>query len=375
MVKILTLLLVLSLSGWMKPGTASFETKTNAEPITIDGPYVFYRGDSIIVNYIDSADGLLSLRSKQYHISQKDQVQLVVNSDEAGKTFTVKLQPKLIVAKVNYEKPKKMLVISDIEGNFSAFRKLLQGNGVIDSSYNWIFGNGHLALVGDFIDRGTMVTELLWLIYNLEKQAEASGGKLHFILGNHEVMNMNGDFHYVHPRYMAHADQMKLPYLDFFSAKAELGRWVASKNIAERIGNILLAHGGFSAVMNHIEIPLGAISDTARLYYTDTGMAYPSPYSGLIFSDDGPLWYRGYYYGEQRASQKQVDSTLFFYNTRYIITGHTVVSKQIVSIYGGKVINTDVPHKLGFSEALLFEGNKMYRVNAGAEKKEVQVLQ
>ena len=40
-----------------------------------------------------------------------------------------------------------MLVISDIEGNFEAFRKLLQGNGVIDENFNWTYGKDHLVLV------------------------------------------------------------------------------------------------------------------------------------------------------------------------------------------------------------------------------------
>jgi hypothetical protein len=107
---------------------------------------------------------------------------------------------------------------------------------------------GHLVLVGDFVDRGTMVTEVLWLIYSLESQAEAAGGKVHYILGNHEIMNMNGDHHYVHPRYKAHADSMHISYLKLFSQQSELGRWFATKNVTERIGNVLFAHAGFSLI-------------------------------------------------------------------------------------------------------------------------------
>jgi hypothetical protein len=303
--------------------------------------------------------------------SQKDQLQLVVQTDEPGKTFNVKLHTKYTPEKATYSKPKKMMVVSDIEGEFAALRKLLQANGVIDKDYHWTFGEGHLVMVGDFVDRGTMVTEVLWLAYSLENQAEAAGGKVHFILGNHEIMNMNGDHHYVHPRYMAHADSMRVPYLDLFGQNAELGRWLATKNITERIGNILFAHGGFSSYMNQAQIPIKGISDTARLYYTDTSANYPSIYSELLFSDFGPFWYRGYYLGTPRATAEQVDSTLNLYESRYIVTGHTVVAKEIVSMFGGKVINIDLPHKLGISEALMIEGNKMYRVNANAEQMKI----
>ena len=33
-----------------------------------------------------------------------------------------------------------------IESNFKGLRLLLQGNGVIDTDFNWIFGNGHLVI-------------------------------------------------------------------------------------------------------------------------------------------------------------------------------------------------------------------------------------
>ena len=94
-------------------------------------------------------------------------------------------------------------MISDIEGNFGAFRKLLQGNRVIDENFNWTYGKDHLVLVGDFVDRSTMVTEVLWLIYSLEEKAKAAGGYVHYILGNHEIMNMSDELDYVQERYIA----------------------------------------------------------------------------------------------------------------------------------------------------------------------------
>ena len=368
MLKIVTIIIATCLTAWAQLPSKKIAAPADTAPLTLDGPYVFYRGDSIVVHYIDSVNGQLSLRSSQLQQSQKEMLELVVQTDEAGKTFKVKLHPKLIKEKSTYGKAKKMLVMSDIEGEFAAMRKLLQVNGVINENYQWTFGDGDLVLVGDFVDRGTMVTEVLWLIYYLESQAEASGGKVHYILGNHEIMNMDGDYHYVHPRYMAHADTMKVPYPDVFGQQAELGRWFATKNVTERIGNILFTHGGFSAYMNQAQMELNALNDTARMYYRDTTFKFPSIYSELIYSDHSPFWYRGYYYGNPRATSAQVDSTLNIYNSRYIVTGHTVIAKEIVSAFDGKVIDTDVPHKQGYSEALLIEGNKMFRVNAKGEQ-------
>jgi len=141
----------------------------------IDGPYVLYRGDSIFVNYIqgDSVNG--TVKGESMKVAGKDNITLHVNTDIPGKTFDVKLKPKLTSEKAEYKKVSKMLILSDIEGNFGAFRKLLQGSQVIDDNFNWTFGNGDLVLIGDFVDRGNMVMEVLWLIYSLEEKAKAAG--------------------------------------------------------------------------------------------------------------------------------------------------------------------------------------------------------
>jgi hypothetical protein len=167
---------------------------------------------------------------------------------------------------------------------------------------------------------------------------------------------------------------MNVKYLNLFSPQSELGRWMASKNVTERINNFLFTHGGYSSYMNQAQFELKQINDTSRFYYTDTSMKYRSIYSELIYSDDGPFWYRGYYHGKPKASKNQVDSTLDIYNCKHIVTGHTVVSKEILSFYDGKVINTDVPHKHGHSEALLVEDKKLYRVNDKGDKMEITIV-
>jgi hypothetical protein len=45
-----------------------------------------------------------------------------------------------------------------------------------------------------------------------------------------------------------------------------------------------------------------------------------------------------------------------------------VIANEVVSAYKGRVINTDVHHKEGHSEALFFDGTKSYRVNAKGEQ-------
>ena len=122
---------------------ASFPMNTNV----IDGPYVLYRNDSVFVKYIESYIGVKSVRTESVPVGQKENITLLVNTDEPGKTLSVKLKPKLTNEKVETGRVKKMLVISDIEGNFDALRKLLMGKNVIDEKFNWIFDKGHLLFI------------------------------------------------------------------------------------------------------------------------------------------------------------------------------------------------------------------------------------
>src|SRR5436190_3887331 len=350
-----------------------FLKKDPAEPTVVDGPYVLYRNDSVFVKYIEDNSGTKSVKTDSTSAAMKNNITLQINTDIPGKTFAVQLKQKLSEEKSEYKGIKKMLVMSDIEGNFGAFRKLLQGNGVIDENFNWTFGKDHLVLVGDFVDRGTMVTEVLWLIYSLEEKAKAAGGYVHYILGNHEIMNMSDELDYVQERYIQHAQLMNKPYMQLFGQNSEIGRWLATKNVIERVGNTLFTHGGVSGYLNTLNISLKELNEIKRPFYTDTTFRYKDDRLNLIYSDFGLFWYRNYY-KEPRAGLQQIDSTLDIYNVRSITTGHTIIANEIRSLYNGKVYNVDVHHAEGRSEALLIDDGKFWRVNTSGEKLDIKPI-
>lgn len=333
-----------------------------------DGPYVLYRDKQVFIKYIYEDNGFKTIQTDSFSLEQKEHTSLRVAGDEPGMVFTVPLKKELVNEKPEYSGIKKIFIVSDIEGNFRAFRKLLQGNGIIDDQFNWTFGNGHLVLTGDFFDRGDHVTEVLWLIYSLEDKAKAAGGYVHFVLGNHEIMNMSNDFRYVHPKYMENAGLVNENYGALYGENSELGRWLRTKNIVEKVGDILFIHGGISAELNAADISTSKMNKLARPWYPDTTFKYKDPKVELLFSDYGPFWYRGYYTGKVKAGITQVDSTLRMYDVKYIATGHTVVADTISSLFGGKVFNTDVHHVKGHSEGLLFEDGKFFRASPVGEK-------
>jgi hypothetical protein len=289
-----------------------------------------------------------------------------VATEVQGETFDVKLKTKLQVERSEWGKPRKQLVISDIEGNFAAFRKLLVSNKVIDNNFNWTFGEGHLLLIGDFVDRGSQVTEVLWLIYSLEDKARAAGGYVHYVLGNHEIMNLSGDLRYLHPKYVEASSLMDKHFVELYGESSELGRWLRTKNVAEKIGDILYVHGGISPLVYRVPFDVPLINKLARPFYADSTFNYPDMETEILYSDYGPFWYRGMYKaGDPTLIEKEVDSSLMRFNSNHIVTGHTVVSDTISMWFKGKVFNTDTHHAKGHSQGLLIEGgDKFYRVDA-----------
>jgi hypothetical protein len=333
-----------------------------------DGPYVQYREEQVLVNYIMENNGIKKPRTDSYELNDKKKVSLTVMTDIPGKSFQVGLKKNLKNEKSEYPKVKRLLALSDIEGNFAALRTLLLANKVIDQSFNWTFGDGHLVLVGDLFDRGQQVTEVLWLIYELEENAKAAGGYVHVILGNHEVMNLNGDLRFIHPKYLDNARLLTQDYLSLYDETSELGRWLRTKNIVEQIGDMMFVHGGISAIVTRMNLSVKKINSLARPYYSDSTLETADEKTGLLFSDLGPLWYRGYYDKGNNLIPLQIDSTLTQFGVNHIVTGHTIVADTISVWYDGKLLDTDVHHVEGKSEALYFENDKFYRVNPAGKK-------
>ncbi len=326
-----------------------------------DGPHIFYRNDTTYIKQVFKEDSIAYARVDTILNSIKRRP-ITCFIDETT-FFRTKIKRNLTIENSKYNEPKKIIAISDIEGNFSIFRNFLLNNGVINNENKWIFKNGHLVLVGDFFDRGLNVTECLWFIYHLEQEALKNGGYVHFILGNHEIMNMNSDFRYVRHKYFHNTYLIEEGYKDWYSEKTELGRWLRTKNVMEKIGNYLFLHGGISEEINALEPSINKVNRTARRYYYKSDMAVKSNTDlprTIYDSKTSPFWYRGYI--RESTSQEAVNQTLKKYSVRKIVVGHTLV-EDVSYFYDKKVIGIDTKHVKGDSEGLLIENGKEFRID------------
>jgi len=338
-------------------------------------------------------DGPYLIDNTLYTVNEKGQLssapftdQLIrVNVDNKDKDFfnlTIKSQDA--VEKDQYQEPEKLITLSDIEGNFNAFYSFLLSNNIMDKDYNWIFGKGHLVLNGDFFDRGTNVMPVLWLIYALEQKAQIAGGKVHFILGNHEIMNMLGKGKYAEPKYVKAAQLISnkkeegeaLRYV--VSKNSTIGRWLRTKNIIEKIGDQLFVHGGMSMDMVNSGLSIQEINQFFRSNIDNLSAitnAEQKQKAKLIFGRTGPLWYRGLisdykkYY--TKITESELNTILNFYQIKSQVLGHTPV-KNISTDYDGKIIRVDVHHGLlkyqDETAGYLLEQGVSYRIDANGGK-------
>ncbi len=85
---------------------------------------------------------------------------------------------------------KRIVAVGDLHGAYVHFVTILMGTGLVDDKLNWIGGKTHLVQIGDVLDRGDKPKDIFDLAIRLEKEAEAAGGKVHMMIGNHEEMNL-----------------------------------------------------------------------------------------------------------------------------------------------------------------------------------------
>jgi len=333
----------------------SFDCRVT-ESITykLDGPYVFYRNNEIIVKTIEE-DG-----PHTYTYTDPNTVELICRFPFGSESFSVELQPELIIEESTFSLPQKFLATSDIEGNLEAFIMLLTDSEVMDEDYNWIFGDGHLFFVGDLFDRGENVTECLWLLYKLESEAEAQGGKIHFIIGNHDMMNLIYDFRYVNTKYIDNVVLMEETLESIYATDTELGRWLRTKNIIEKVDPLIFVHGGISPAVAALMLSFETMNYWGR-YQMDDDCPTNEGQTINGGSDTGLYWYRGM--ADEDLAQDAVDAIMYIFESEKVIIGHTKFP-EITFLYNNKVIAIDLDHEDnfqdGFMEALYYEDGDLF---------------
>ena len=122
-----------------------------------------------------------------------------------------------------FQTENELYVVGDVHGDLSTFIELLLSVNIIipdNKYYKWNGGNKYLIQTGDILDRKRFMEnagdgtnpyeeiEVIMFLFDLNTQAMAHGRRVIGVVGNHELMNLCGDFRYVCDHHLKGCDTL-----------------------------------------------------------------------------------------------------------------------------------------------------------------------
>lgn len=252
--------------------------------------------------------------------------------------------------------PPRIVVIGDLHADIDAARQVFRLAGGTDANDRWIGGDLVIVQLGDLIGRSHDDRDVLDFIFEVRAKAQAGGGAVHVLIGNHEVFGARLVLDWVDER--AYAGFDGIPGLDLahprLSALAPARRARAAalmpgglyaKRLAEfpavlRLGETVFAHGGVTPMWAAYGIErinrdlrewlLGRTDEPAAALGVDDGS-----------DDDGVMWSRHFAGGAGEAGCTMLNESLSILGAARMIVAHTV-HRTITPRCDGKVWSTDV---------------------------------
>ncbi|MFA8436997.1 MAG: metallophosphoesterase [Marinifilaceae bacterium] len=360
-------------------GEYYWEFKGNVDslnlPDFIDGPHIFWEDSSNLdVWYIDHEQKGNTITVKTKPIKVKKDSVLVKGMGPDRNRYWVRKNS--LPSPSEFSGVEKIMTIGDVHGEYDDLVEMLISTGVVDEELNWNWGKGHVVFIGDILDRGSKVTECLWLIRKLERQARLKGGYLHYLLGNHEIMVLMKDTRYAAPKYKNICNRLTMNYYRFFTMNTELGRWLRNLNCVVKINDLIFVHGGLSPGLVDKKVSLDQLNRDMRYCLNNTEQVSPERIKQVIYYPENPLWYRGYLLSTKSYSKirkEEVEDVLTYFDASRIIFGHTEVD-QIRSLFQNRLIAVDVPFGIpGIEEQfLLIEKDEFYRMYKSGKKERLE---
>lgn len=313
------------------------------------------------------------------------------------------------IDRYNYPKVKKLVAIGDIHGDLSVAIKALKLAGVIDlslpddirdiSKISWTGGGTYVVQLGDQIDRvrpnklynNLCIEEdadlcedegsdlkIIYLFEKLHKEAKEQGGALFSVFGNHELMNVDGDFRYVSPKefhefghfFKGNYEQnSKVPFgykerLEVFKPGGKLSKRLAlTRYSILQIGSWLFVHGGISPVCaeKYSIKEINACIKNWLLGHSDI----QTQLNDIFYNDnddDSPFWSRIYSdmdeWDEHHGTQ-QFNKTINMLNIKNLKNENNIIKGMIMGHSPQFMYNRGINSS---------NNDKIWRVDIGASK-------
>jgi len=231
---------------------------------------------------------------------------------------------------------KRIIVIGDIHGDIRRFKNILIDANIINNDLEWIANPPETIILqlGDQIDSLNRLTtenwevlkdyEMIYFTEQLNMIARSKGGYCISLIGNHELMNIIGDFSYVSQN--SSSDLRK----NLFKPKGSLALILAKRPLIFKIGDLLFCHAKLD--ITHLNIlkkynkNLMYINTIWKNYLENEKINIEDKeiIDGVIIGSNGILWNRN-------INDKYETAELFKeLNITYMFLGHTSYDKILI---------------------------------------------
>jgi len=253
-----------------------------------------------------------------------------------------------------YPSVRRIIAIGDIHGDLQKIKhlfiktKLIKKN--IKGNWVWIGKDTYVVQVGDQIDfggRGVVTNdnskelEVLLFLDLMDKKARRHKGRVISLLGNHELMNVLGDFRYVSRKGMKDfGGREKRKTL--FSPNGSLSKYLAYNRLSiVQIGKWVFVHGGLlpqwlgNLTINKLNNKVKSFLLGKTLLQNDKIL------QRIIQGDDSFFWTREYGFPTGTGHCNKLSRTLKKMNATGMVIGHSI-QNNISSDCSKKLWKVDV---------------------------------
>ena len=255
----------------------------------------------------------------------------------------------------------RIIVIGDLHGDWNVTKKIFLKFKLINSNGKWIAQpkNTHIVQVGDIVDRGgrpdTIGDEcselkIMDFLDDIHDQAKIYGGGVFCLLGNHEIMNVLGNFDYSGHESVKCFGGKEGRKRAFQPGSSIARRFACSRNTVMKIGKFLFVHGGFSE--KHLTKSIPEINRIMRKFLKGSPNIYNQEFKDYYMAYNGILWNRKLSMGSPDCNE--LEKILNHFNVNGLIVGHTVQEKGINSKCNNKVwrVDTGMSQAFGSKETI-----------------------
>lgn len=135
------------------------------------------------------------------------------------------------------------------------------------------------------------------------------------LIGNHEEMNVLGDWRYVSPEDLAGYGG-EAARKQAFSATGEDGQWLRTLDAVTIVGDSVFMHGGMDP--HWATVGITAVNLQVRAALDD-----PNGKAAPVLGPDGPLWNRAYVLSDPAVACPQLKEALTTLGVKRMVVGHT----------------------------------------------------